>query len=136
MKCRTTYTLLLLTSLLTTLLGCTKDSADEEEPIVTATITINSPGEGAVFHNGDSIIVEGTAVGTGVLHGYEISIRKANESSNPYYFQHIHNHSSTIQFREGWKNNLTAPTNLEVVVDVIVDHEGNKNSKKFGIRVE
>jgi hypothetical protein len=130
------YTLGLTLCLSTALFACSKDSADEEEPVVTATITISSPAEGAVFHNGDSIIVQGTAVGTGILHGSEISIRKANDPNTSYFFTHEHLHNDTVLFRQGWKNNLTAPTNLEVQVAIVVDHEGNTNSRKVAIRTQ
>ena len=79
------YTLGLTLILTTALFACTKDSADEEEPVVTATITINSPAEGTVFQNGDSVIVQGMAVGTGILHGAEISIRKAGDPNTTYF---------------------------------------------------
>lgn len=130
------FTVLLTLSLATVFLACTKDSADEEAPTVTATITIASPAEGAIFRNGDSIIVQGTAVGTDVLHGYEVYIRKAGDPATTYFFQHIHDHNDTLLFRQGWKNNLTAPASLDVLVTVYVDDAGHTNTRKVGIRVE
>src|SRR5215208_4677545 len=89
-------------------LSCTKHQGDVEEHIPTAILSFSNPTEGAVYHNGDSVSIEGKGVSTESAHGYDISIRKANDTT-VYYFQHIHDHNDTLIINQKWKNSLTEP---------------------------
>jgi hypothetical protein len=103
-------------------------TACKKEETPTATITFNEPVANDTILNGDSLHVEGTITGTGELHGYTLSI--TNKTSGAVlYTGTASNHSDSYAFHEHWLNNVTSTSNIEVKVEVELDHDGNKTSK-------
>lgn len=115
--------------------ACTKHAGDvEEEPFPTATFTLSSPVEGAIYRSGDSILIQGLAISTDVIHGYDITIKNAADTTVTYFANHIHDHNDTIAIHQKWKNTLTASANLQVEVTLTLDHDGHTSSKKAGVK--
>ena len=116
------FSVLTLSATVLLITACKKD----ETP--TATITFNEPVANDTILNGDSLHVEGTITGTGELHGYTLSI--TNKTSGAVlYTGTASNHSDSYAFHEHWLNNVTSTSNIEVKVEVELDHDGNKTSK-------
>jgi len=93
----TKYALLLLCIVCTTtFFACTKHSDDVDEPIPTATLTIARPTEGAVYHTGDSVLVQALATANGEMHGYEVAIRNASDTSVVYFSKHVHEDGNSL----------------------------------------
>jgi len=111
------------------LAACNKHAGDVDEPIPTATITITNPTDGAVYKNGDSIRIQGLAIASANMHGYEVSIKNAADTSVVYFSQHIHDHNDTLQINQAWQDTLTTATKLQVQVLVVLDHDGHTASK-------
>jgi hypothetical protein len=103
-------------------------TACKKEETPTATITINEPMANESIANGSSLHVEGSIKGTGELHGYTLVI--TNKTSGAViYTGTVNNHSDSYSFHEHWTNNVTSKSNIEVKVEVELDHDGNKTSK-------
>ncbi len=103
-------------------------SACKKEETPTATITFNEPVANDSILNGDNLHIEGTITGTGELHGYTLSI--TNKTSGAVlYTGTATNHSDSYAIHEHWLNNVTSTSNIEVKVEVELDHDGNKTSK-------
>ncbi len=123
-------TLALFTMLTLAVISCTKDEPEPETPKVT--FTVNSPFEGQEFQHNDTVKITGTIEYASGLHGYEVTIR--NKADNSVQFdadQHIH--GSKIEFNEFWVNNATQHSEMELEIAGILDHDGNKASKKINI---
>lgn len=117
----------------TILISCSRHPGDGGEK-ASVSIQFLSPGAGAMFQNGDSILVEANIQGTSTLHGYEVWIRKANDTTT-YFYQHVHDHSQSIMARHIWKNTINGPANMEVIITVPLDHDGNTATKRAGFVV-
>ena len=103
-------------------------SSCKKEETPTATITFNEPLANDSIANGDSLHVEGTITGTGELHGYTLSI--TNKTSGAIlYTGSASNHSDSYAFHEHWLNNVSSTSNIEVKVEVELNHDGNKTVK-------
>jgi len=120
----------------TTFFACTKHDGDVEEPIPTATLTFSNPTAGAAYHTGDSVLIQGLAAASAEMHGYEVSVKNAADTSVVYFSQEVHEHSDTLLINQGWKDTLTTATNLQVEVTLILDHDGHTSTKSVGIKSE
>jgi hypothetical protein len=108
----------------------------EEEIIPVATINIFSPTSGSILPLNDSLSIRAQAISNAPLHGYDLVIRKANDTT-VYLFSHVHDHEGdTITIDQKWKGLLQGPANLEAEITVYLDHELHKKSEKVSFRVE
>ena len=121
---------------ITTLWACTKHQGDIEEQVPTATLTFASPTNGAVYQHGDSVLIQGLAIATEVMHGYKVSIKNAADTSVVYYAEHIHDHNDTLQINQAWKNTLTTAATLQVEVVLTLDHEGHTSRKAVNFKTQ
>ena len=113
------------------LIACSRD--DEEMFLPEAEITINSPASNSFIKPGDTIYIEGMATCATSLHGYELSI-KMKEGAN-LYFQHFHDHDDTLRIQDKWKNIVSQPGELELIVSVILDHYDHRKNKIIPLQV-
>lgn len=113
--------------------ACTKHKDDVENTAPTATIQFESPTQGAFYNSGDSVLIKGTATYATTMHGYDLIIRKASDTTK-LYFQHFHDHQATITINTKWKADVSN-TNLLAEVVVYLDHDGHTDSKKVGFSV-
>ena len=117
-------------------ISCKKyDAEGEEHHIPVASIVINSPVAGAVYQVGDSVSILATAISTDNLHGYDVFITRANDPT-AIFFEHIHEHTSTVIINRKWKAAITGPADLEAHITVYLDHNLNTAKKKVGFRVQ
>jgi hypothetical protein len=137
MKLKRTITVCIL--ILGLLYGCKKHTAEiipiVHEPIPVAVLTIASPTAGAVYATGDSIAIVATAIANAEMHGYNLEIRKLNDTAL-YYTEFFHNHNDTININTKWKNTLTVPANLEVVVSLLLDHDGHMHTQRVSFTTQ
>jgi hypothetical protein len=118
--------------------ACMKHHADDSEnhePIPVATIAFTSPSPGAVYTNGAEVTVKARAISTADIHGFDLAIRKAGDSSS-LYFIHIHDHNDTININEKWTSQVPVPSNLEVEITAYLDHQLHTKKEKVGFRVQ
>jgi hypothetical protein len=129
------FALLLLCVFCTTLfVACTKHRGDVEEQIPTAAITFTSPTENAVYKSGDSVLIQCFATASEVMHGCEITITNAADTSVTYYHEHLHDHNDTLAINHKWKDTLTTAANLQIAVTLILDHDGHTSTKTVNIK--
>jgi hypothetical protein len=107
-------------------------TACKKEETPTATITFNEPFVNDTILAGDSVHIEGTISGSGELHGYTLSITNKTSGST-IYTGSTSNHSNAYVFHEHWLNNVTFPSNIEVKVEIELNHEGDKVSKSIQV---
>ena len=126
---------LLIASLIMTLVSCTKHKDDYEENIPVGTINFQSPINSSIYPAGDSILIKATAISTASIHGYDIIIRKTNDTAK-IFFQHVHDHNDTLYINKKWKSTVLAPADMEAQVILYLDHDGNTLSKKAMFRIQ
>jgi hypothetical protein len=119
---------------ITAFAACTKHAGDLEETIPTATITFAAPTEGTTYRTGDSIRIQGVAISSAVMHGCQIAIRNAADTSVVYYAEHVHDHNDTITINKAWKNTLTTAADLQVEVTLALDHDGHTRTKTVSVK--
>lgn len=117
--------------------ACTKHAGDTVPAPVTeeATISFASPTQGGVYAIGDSISIQATCTAANTLHGCDIIIRRASDTT-VLYNAHMHDHATSININRKWKADLVQATNLEVIVKAAVNHDGKSVSKKVSFRVQ
>jgi hypothetical protein len=117
--------------------ACTKHAGDVTPPPVAeeATITFASPTQGGVYAIGDSVTIQATCISANTLHGCDIIIRKAADTT-VLYNVHMHDHAATLNISRKWKADLTEATNLEVIIKAAINHDGKAVSKKVNFRVQ
>lgn len=126
---RITYSLSFV--LLIFIFSCSKDN--EESFLPTAEIVISSPLKKTTINFGDTIYIHGSATSETGLHGYEIAIRKPGEAN--LYFQHFHEHADTLLLEDKWKNVVSSPSELEVFISVILDHNDRRKNVTIPLQV-
>ena len=114
--------------------ACTNQKDDVEDTSPRALIQFESPTQGGFYQSGDSVTIKGTASYTSTLHGYDLIIRKATDTTK-LYFQHFHDHKTTVQLNAKWKAENISNTNLQAEVVLYLDHEGHTDSKKVGFSI-
>jgi hypothetical protein len=117
------------------LISCTKHKGDIEENLPVATINFESPTLSSVYSNGDSVTIKGTAISTATVHGYDIIIRKVNDTTT-LFFKHVHDHNDTLFINQKWKNNMSVEATMEAQVILYLDHEGHTGTKKAYFKVQ
>lgn len=120
-------------------ISCDKNDSESEDPetLPAATIKFSSPPPNAVYNNGDSVAITATAISTESIHGYDLAIRNADDTTSSLYFIHIHDHNDTIHINEKWKSAAASlPANLNAEIIIYVDHNGHTQKEKVGFRVQ
>ena len=98
-----------------------------------ATINIITPTANDTLAFGEELHVEGTIKGNGVLEGYTFSIR--NTSSGNYIVPEttVSDHEDSYVLHEHWSNNVSDTSVLDISIDVTLNADGNKKSKKVSV---
>ena len=123
----------LLISFIALATACTKHKDDVENTSPKADIRFESPTQGAFYNSGDSVQIKGTASYTATIHGYDVIIRKANDTAT-LFFKHFHDHKASLAIDTKWKASVSH-ANLQAEVVLYLDHDGNTGSRKVGFSV-
>lgn len=117
----------LIISLLITLTAIT--SCKKKNSATTAEINFNEITEGDTIAFGDTIHLEGTIVGNGELHGYQLQLVDILPAEMLLSLN-TETHKESYAFDEHWVNNVTTISNLKAVVIVEINHNGDLVSKE------
>ena len=123
-----------LTIISAAMAACSKHRGDIEDTTPRATIQFMNPTDGAVYNANDSVSIRAFAVSTATIHGYDIIIRKADDTTK-LYFAHIHDHNDTIQVSKQWKPTVNN-TSLQAELVLYLDHDGHTGHKKVNFRIQ
>ena len=115
--------------------ACTKHAGDIADHVPAATLTISKPAEGEVYNIGDSISIQGMALSSETIHGYDVIVKRANDTTT-YFSIHIHTHNDTLLIDQKWKTALTKATALEAVVTLALDHDGHTLTRRVGCSIK
>lgn len=107
------------------LLACNKNTVDATD----ATINIHSPELNEVYAFGEEVHVEGTIVSDGEIHGYKVYLRD-EQGNNLYEGGQAHVHGDAFAIHEHWTNNILQSTQVKVLVEVSLNHSGDKATKE------
>lgn len=99
-----------------------------------ARFTVASPTQGGTYSLNDSVLIQCTIAATEGLHGYSVGVRSAADTNTVFYFEHIHQHSDSVNIRMKWKGNLSQPSNLELLLEALLDDNGTMARKRVGFR--
>ncbi|WP_343633693.1 hypothetical protein [Fluviicola sp.] len=124
------FILTILAGSLTVFTACKKDKSTddstEHEDHPTAVITVTSPNENDTIQGNFS--VTGNIVGTGNLHGYQVTVTNAINDSIVY--QHdIDDHVANFTINQAVTHTYTVYTPLKLEVVAALDHEGHTATK-------
>lgn len=122
--------LVLLAAIITSLTSC-KD--DETDPIVetpAVQFEISSPTTGAMYHLNDTVFVKAKITHTEELHGYEVSIINTSQNDTMVFNKHEHMDASSFDIDTYWVNQVTNHSNMKLIIDVMTDHSGTKETKE------
>ena len=93
-----------------------------------ADITLIEPMEGDTLLFGEELHAEGTIGGDGELHGY--SLNMINQTTGETLLSKASSdHAETYSFHEHWVNSVTDTSNVKIIVEVELNHDGDKTSK-------
>ena len=115
--------------------ACTKHNGDIADHIPVATLTILKPLEGSVFNIGDSISIQAIAISSETIHGYDVMVKKANDTTT-YFSTHIHDHNDTLLIDQKWKAAAGKGTSFEAVITLELDHDGHTLTRRVGFSVK
>ncbi len=111
------------------LVGLLAVSCHKHEEDVTATINLMEPMENDTIVLGEELHMHGTITGSDELHGYRLTLLNS-DNETLLFDANTSTHETSYAFDEHWVNMVTDTTNLEVQVEVELDHEGNTTTKK------
>jgi hypothetical protein len=120
------------------LAACGKHASDIEVPedvLPTATLELSQPSANGVYRNGDTVRFTGRAISTASIHGYDVYIRKANDTTEIFY-NHIHDHNDTINIDTYWINDRATALDLEGTIMLYLDHDGHVLKKTIPFKTQ
>jgi len=120
----------LIISLLITLIVIT--SCKKEKSATTADINFTEIAEGDTIAFGDTVHIEGTIIGNGELHGYQLQLIDII-SAETLLSKNSETHALSYVFDEHWVNNFTDTATIKVLLEVELDHDGNKSLKEISV---
>lgn len=101
---------------------------DDDAIIPQVEFNVDQPTMGQMYGLNDTIYIEGSLVSDHQLHGYELFIR--NKTADSVVFSaHGHEDMNTIHFIKIWINDVKHHSDMELVIDAFIDHEGTKQTK-------
>jgi len=109
---------------------CKKDNEDHDHDDDTTTkISLNwtQPADGSTVKFNDTLLIEGSANNTTEMHGYEVVITKASDTTVSIFDESDHLHSKALIISKKWKNGFSDSTKLIVKLRVAKDHSGKNN---------
>lgn len=109
------------------LFSCKKETTLETE--VSANISITHPQDNDTILFGDTIHFKGTISGSEALHGFVVTFTNL-ATNHPILSMVNDEHLLNYTFNYSYKNNLTDTTTVGLKIEVIKDHEGNKEIKQ------
>lgn len=102
--------------------SCNKHT-EEDEP-ATAVFTISTPVENQVYNYGDTVKIAGTISADLEMHGY--NVRLVNLSTGMNVLNNgYHAHGTSFVVNESWKNTVSDTTQMKIIIDAAIDHDGN-----------
>jgi len=107
-------------------------SCNKHNNATTATINFLEPTAGDTLQFGEELHAEGTIKGDGELHGYSLNIINQTTSAT-LLSKSASDHAETYSFHEHWINNMTDTTNVKILVEVEINHDGVKTSKEINV---
>ena len=107
-------------------------SCHKHNEATNADITLIEPMEGDTLLFGEELHAEGTIVGDGELHGY--SLNMINQTTGETLLSKAtSDHAETYSFHEHWVNSVTDTSNVKIIVEVELNHDGDKTSKEINV---
>jgi hypothetical protein len=110
--------------------------AEQPEEKNSAIITITGPLNDGHIHHNDTLQIRGTIVSTMDMHGYNVSIRRKDDTHAEVYYYDDHYHGSNKNLHLDWPCTLNESIELELIITAKLDHEGNAAIKTVDFNCE
>ncbi len=107
-------------------------SCEKHTEASTATINFIEPIIGDTIAFGEELHCEGTVLGNGELHGYTLTMVNLLNNQTVYSTSSSA-HAESYVFHEHWVNNVTDTATIKVLLEVELDHDGNKSAKELNV---
>ncbi len=105
-----------------TLYSCKKKKTDEPNSS-TVKVSVTSPEEGHIYHNGDTVHILASVTYDGILHGYEVKVVDTASGTILYDFaEHVHQDSFVVN--RSFVVSGTAVMRMKLTLEAEVDHAG------------
>jgi len=120
---------------LSVIASCSKHEGDVLAVDPSFSFRFDAPTAGGSYSPGDTVLVRGTAIAPATIHGYELIIKKAGDTT-VLYSKGVHDHNDTLLVNEKWKVDITSAENLEARIIFNLDHDGHTGTSSvvFAIR--
>ena len=112
--------------------SCAEENGKEKN---SAVITITGPVENGYIHHTDTLEIRGTIVSVMDLHGYNISIRRADTQSEVFYYDD-HYHGNNKNLNINWPCTVNEDVQLKLTITATLDHEGSAAIKSVSFNCE
>jgi len=106
---------------------------ENQEPRVTVTYT--SPEHDQVFNTGNEIKYSAEIQSDISIHGYEL-FEKNVTTGDSVLLLNKHTHGEKVQIYHSWTTLHSSPANIELVLKVLINHEGLSRFFSQSIRYE
>jgi len=107
-------------------------SCHKHNEATNATINFLEPTAGDTLQFGEELHIEGTIKGDGELHGYTLNLLNSNTGQS-LLSKSTHDHGESFSFHEHWLNSVTDTSNVKIIVEVELNHDGDKSSKEINV---
>lgn len=124
--------IVLIAGMLMLLVSCKKETEEQsQESEAEVVLNLLAPTENQTYQFGDTVRILGTISSTSDLHGYNLRL------NHPIWNMFVinkafHEHGTSFIVNEYWVNTVSDTTQLKLIFDVAIDHEGNlRTFEKF-----
>lgn len=124
--------LFLIAGILIILASCKKETEEQShESDAEVILNLVSPTDNQSYQLGDTVKILGTITSTSDLHGY--NVRLNHPILNMFVINKaFHEHGTSFNVNEYWVNNVSDTTQLKLIIDVAIDHDGTlRTFEKF-----
>ncbi|HYG16632.1 MAG TPA: hypothetical protein VEC12_12825 [Bacteroidia bacterium] len=124
-------TAVIVTASLVTFASCKKkDDPKDPDPGPGVTLNIEKPTTSDMFGKDDTVFIKAHASWVNQFHGYELKLRNLSDGSKEVFKVEGHIHDKEVDIDTFWVNNVAAHSQMELEINMIKDHDGNKETKK------
>jgi hypothetical protein len=124
------------TFIITSIIICFLNVAGCRKEVTSTTnapqLAIMTPVENSSFNKNDTVRISANAINSENLHGYEITIHPANDTTATFRSVN-HVHATSLSIQEKWANTSPAVKNQVVEIKVFTDHNGGFITQKRNI---
>jgi hypothetical protein len=88
-------------------------------------IQVDDPADNGLFYLNDTVHMNIHMTAEEQMHGFDIKIINTDANDTLVYDTSAHAHGTDLHFHEYWINDVKTHSDMQLIVTVILDHDGN-----------